>query len=171
MSRVIALRQEAGSTTVVLRPFRLAEFAAGPFGMMVGLSMFSACWPPPFTRVKMIIAFGVGFACWIVLNLLVGSEEIVTASPQALVIDRQILRWPRWRERRTYEAQRVKNFHFLLDLDNPAQITRKGNYSPWAVSLAFYCDGCLVRFGAGVMGTDADEVKQALTQAINAPAR
>jgi hypothetical protein len=174
MSRVIAVRQEAGSTTIVLRPFRLSELAAGALGFMLGLLIVGAYWPPPperFNQVRTLIGFGVGYACWLVLSLLVGSEEIVTASPQGLVIDRQILRWPRWRKRRTYEARSVKNFHLYLDLDNPAQITRKGNYSTWAVSLAFYCDGSLVRFGAGVMGADADQVKQALAQAMDTPAR
>ncbi len=174
MSRVIDVRQEPGSTTVVVRRYNMWETIGVPLGMLVALLAQA-----PYagqagsgqdralrSLVGILLAVLGGTVIAVVGNLLAGREEVVTASGTRLVIDRQVLRWPTWRRRRTYEVGSVKNLRAYVH--QAAQ--KKGRFPPWLVSLAFDHNGSLTRFGAGLMGADADRVVQALTQAMRTSA-
>jgi hypothetical protein len=174
MSRVIDVRQEQGSTTIVLRSFRAWEILTPLLGTLAGMFILLDSRPAPASPREpdilggltiWLIAVICGAALWVLVRLIASREEIVTASRQALVIERQVLLWPQWRSRRTYEADSVKNVRAYVD----PVARQKRRFPPWLVSLAFDHKGSTVRFGAGLLGTDADRVVQALARAMNAP--
>ncbi len=106
-----------------------------------------------------------GAVVGLLAQLLGGREGIVAASAQGLVIEREVLRRPRWWTTRRFYAPRVRNVRAYVH--EAAQ--KKGRFPPWLVSLAFDHDGKVVRFGAGLVGADADRVVQVLVQKMKEP--
>jgi hypothetical protein len=117
-------------------------------------------------------ALGFGVVGALVAHLLGGREELVTVSRGILTIDREFLRWPRMRRRRSYTIGRISNLRAV----EPPPMKTSGRYvrpipQPWLLYLAFEHEGRTVQFGTGLMGPDADRVLRALARAMSAPTR
>jgi hypothetical protein len=181
MSRVIAVRQEPARTTVVLKSFRAWEALAPLSGMLAGMVIYLSVRDPHGDLLKSLshqaraveglIALGAAAVGAAVIGFLAqflgGCQEIVVASPQRLVIEREVLRRPRWWKRWTFDAPGVRNVRAYVH--ETAQ--KKGRFPPWLVSLAFDHDGKMVSFGAGLVGADADRVVRALVETMKEPSR
>jgi uncharacterized membrane protein len=83
-------------------------------------------------------------------------REVVTASPSDLTIDHNVLLL-RFR-RRNYAAKSVTNLRAVP----PGQVVWRGRLVRAVAALAFDCEGQCVRFGAGVVGSAAEQVIHAL---------
>lgn len=165
VSRVIDVRQEPGRALIVLRPYALWQSLVFPIAQLAALIVFSVREPhSQQDRVmSVLIALGGGFvlaslAFWMAY-LLVGREERVVVSGTQLLLDRQVLRRPELRRRRTYAISRIVNLRAVGPVKPP---------QPRGAYLAFDYDGSTVKFGLGVAGSDADGVVKALAAAVPA---
>lgn len=166
VSRLIDVRQEPGRAAIVLHPYALWQSLTFPVAQLAALVIVFSLTEPHSQQdrvVSLLIALGVGLVLgslvFGVAHFLVGREEIVAVSGTHLLIDRQILRRPELRRRRTYAISRIVNLRAVGPV-KPAQ--------PWGAYLAFDCDGSTVSFGLGVAGPDADRVMKALAAAVPA---
>jgi len=166
VSRVIDVRQEPGRVVIVLRPYALWQSLAFPIAQLAALIIVFSLWEGHSQQDRMmslLIALGVGSVlgsiAFSVAYLLVGREERVALSGPQLLIDRQVLRRPELRRRRTYAISRIVNLRAVGPVKPP---------QPWGAYLAFDYDGSTVTFGRGVAGSDADRVVNALAAAVPA---
>jgi hypothetical protein len=166
MSRVIDVRQEPGRAVAVLRPYALWQSVAFPVAQLAALAIVFSVREPHSQQervISVLIALGAGLVLGSlvlgVAHLLVGREETITVSGTQLLIERQVLRRPGLRRRRTYPISRIGNLRAVGPVKPP---------QPWGAYLAFDCDGSTVNFGLGVAGPDADRVLKALAAAVPA---
>jgi hypothetical protein len=176
-TRVLVVREEPGSTVITLRPYRLWEAVAFPGGMLVGMLVIApALLPESMMQAQRVVGVLIllaiclvsGAVGALVASLLGGREEVLTVSGGTLAINRERLRWPKVRTRRAYAVGRVMNLRAV----QPPPMKTSDRYvrpipRPWSLDLEFDYDGGTVRFGAGLVGPDADLVLRALTRAIS----
>lgn len=166
MSRVIDVREEPGRVAIVLRRSTFWKATVIPIAQVAALVIVTAVREPHSQEDRVVgalIGLGGGFVLGLFLlwiaYLLVGREEIVAVSGTQLLLDRQILRRPELRKRRTYAIDRVVNLR-AVEPTRPPQT--------WDACLAFDYGGSTVNFGQGVARSDADRVLKALATAVPA---
>lgn len=179
MNRLVELRHAGGKAFIVLRRYTIWETIPFQLGMLVGLAVFDAMTTRPNdpqervvqNLIMLAVMLATGSLAVLAAHLLVGKEEIVTASAAEVVIDRQFLRWPEVRRRYSYQTSRLRN---LRAYEPAPRKNQKPDASlralrPWRVGLIFDYDGKPVRFGTGLTSDGADQVLRAITQVMAAP--
>ncbi len=177
-TRVLGVREDPGSTAIRLRPYGIWETIAFPLGMLVGMGVVASVQPGSGTQEQRVVrglillatSLIFGLVGALVAHVLAGREEMVTVSGGTLTVDRELLRWPKVRRRRAYGVSRVMNLRAV----EPPPMKTSGRYarpipSPWLLNLEFDYEGGTVRFGAGLVGPDADLVLRTLARAMSAP--
>jgi len=179
-TRVLALREEPGRTEIALRTYRIWETLAFPLGMLAGMGAVDSVLPAPDTQEQRVVVVLIllatscvfGLVSALVAHFLVGREERLTVFGGTLVIDREVLRWPRVRRRRAFAVGRVAN---LRAVEPPPPKTSDRHVrpipAPWLLNLEFDYEGGTVRFGAGLVGPDADRILRALVRSMIEPTR
>jgi hypothetical protein len=169
MQHLVAIQRESGRVSVVLRPYRrwatvwvfLAVGLAAAAVLLAGLR--SGVRVPELVGAGLLgiaayAAYGAALAAaW----CLVG-REVVTATPQSLSIEHFIIRRRRTQQ---YSAGKVMN----LRVQPAGQVMRRGRPVRAVAGLVFDYDEQTVRFGAGLVGAEADAVVADLRSGMTPP--
>jgi hypothetical protein len=103
---------------IKLRPHSIWETIAFPLGMLVGMGVVASVQPGSGTQEQRVVrglillatSLVFGLVGALVAHALVGREETVTISGGALTIDREFLRCPKVRRRRTCGVSQSRTF-------------------------------------------------------------
>lgn len=169
MQQLVAVHREPGGVTVALRPYRRWRNLGVPVvvactGLIVLLVVLRSGARVPAVVPEVLLGV-TGLAAWAASSIIAWhllGREVVTATPEALTIERFIIRR---RSRRQYAPGRVVN----LRAQPAGPVMHRGRLVSAPAALAFDYEGRTVRFGAGLAGARAQALVVDLDAAMNRP--
>ena len=154
---VIKIRTPANTYLVAILPIILLGWGYVTFGMLmadfnISVACFSIC--------------GMLFPLYAFLWGIAG-KEIITISTDKIMIKQDVFGMG---FRQTYQFSRITNMR--SSITNPTLFTLEKNMQEWGIaggSVAFDCNGRLIRFGLQLQKKDADELVVRIKQYISIP--